>query len=209
MHYYAFGSICRGEITVNSDFDILAITDGVNSNLNASKLSIYSYGRIRSLWSEGNPFAWHLFLEARLLYADDGLDFIASLGEPCIYGRRNADCIKFRNVFIAACGSIQSDPESSIFDLSTIFLAIRNIATCFSFSRDGSPVFSRHSARRLGCYSLDIDFVAYRALERARLLSTRGEGSMLSDLDIAAALKSLPYVRKWMDILVKESRDVE
>jgi predicted nucleotidyltransferase len=67
MHIYAFGSLCRGEVSRNSDVDLLALVDGFDERFNPEIYSIYSYRRIEELWREGNPFAWHLSLESRLV----------------------------------------------------------------------------------------------------------------------------------------------
>ncbi|HHE9539890.1 TPA: nucleotidyltransferase domain-containing protein [Haemophilus influenzae] len=62
MHIYVFGSLCRGELDNKSDIDILIISDEkFGSEYN--KYSVYSYEKIRELWLDGNPFAWHLYLD--------------------------------------------------------------------------------------------------------------------------------------------------
>ena len=60
MHIYAFGSLCRGEVDFGSDVDLLSIIEGPDSRFDPDVFAKYSYDRIRSLWKEGNPFAWHL-----------------------------------------------------------------------------------------------------------------------------------------------------
>ena len=69
MHIYAFGSLCRGEIDIDSDVDLLAIVGGPDRRFNSDTYSVYSYKRIAELWAEGNPFAWHLTYESRMVYA--------------------------------------------------------------------------------------------------------------------------------------------
>lgn len=65
MHIYAFGSICRGDVSPASDVDLLAIVDGYDERFSLDDYSIYSYDRIWEIWNEGNPFAWHLALESK------------------------------------------------------------------------------------------------------------------------------------------------
>ena len=101
MHIYAFGSVCRGEIDYGSDVDLLAIVDDHDGMFDPNIFSIYSYKRIKELWKEGNPFAWHLAKEARLLYSIDYDNFIESLGNPNRYDRTKADCEKFRRPILA------------------------------------------------------------------------------------------------------------
>ncbi|MGL6014245.1 MAG: hypothetical protein ACRC0J_22490, partial [Shewanella oncorhynchi] len=67
---------------MSSDIDMLAIGDGLDSQLNPNDYSIYSYERIFELWERGNPFAWHLYLESKLVYASDEKDYLLELGEP-------------------------------------------------------------------------------------------------------------------------------
>jgi hypothetical protein len=202
MHIYGFGSLCRGEVDLQSDADLLAIVESFDARFDPAAFSIYSYTRLQELWAEGNPFAWHLALESRLLFASDELDFIGALRLPARYTRAGDDCAKFRALFRDAVSGFEKYPSSRIFELSTIFLAVRNIATCFSLGQDMAPVFGRHSARALGLHSLKVDPLVYDLLVRARVLSTRGAGEALSDDDIASAASSFPLIADWMDNLL-------
>ena len=99
MHLYAFGSICRGDLDQLSDVDLLALIDKPDDRLDSNKFSIYSYKRIKELWYAGNPFAWHLWAEGRLLFASDKTDFLKNLGEPLKYNDVLKDCEKFLALF--------------------------------------------------------------------------------------------------------------
>jgi hypothetical protein len=121
MHLYAFGSICRGEILETSDIDLLAIVNGYDERLDPKIYSIYSYKRIREIWSEGNPFAWHLHLEARSLFLSDGVDYLKRLGNPSRYTQCEIDCRKFLQLFFSSKVSLLNSSDSIVFDLSTIF----------------------------------------------------------------------------------------
>src|SRR5438046_580799 len=123
MHIYAFGSLCRGEVDFGSDVDMLAITEGFDSRLDADAFSIYSYKRIRELWKEGNPFAWHLAIEAKPIFASDGRNFIAELGGPASYKRCARDCQKFLCVYERAIAALKSTECIGGFELSAGFLA--------------------------------------------------------------------------------------
>jgi hypothetical protein len=198
VHIYAFGSICRGEVDLLSDIDMLAIVSGHDTSLNPSDYSIYSYTRIRDLWEQGNPFAWHLFLESRLIYSPDNIDFLRSIGEPSIYKSGLSDCEKFHEIFLSAKKSIYNSPLTEIFDLSSVFLGVRNFATCYSLHRNKKPDFSRNSARNLGDQSIPIDDFTYSLLERARVLCTRGIGELLNPAEIDKAKIDLSEVDSWM-----------
>lgn len=199
MHIYAFGSICRGEIDLGSDVDLLACIDGSTGHVDPEKYSIYKYERIQALWNEGNPFAWHLHLESKLLFSPDGSDFLSNLGKPSSYKADVNDCAKFRKLFDRSYQELRQSSNSATFHLSCMFLAIRNFATCHSLSI-GHPIFSRKSPL-LVQPSLNIDPQAFSILTRARLLSTRGFGENITHEEIAIVTKAVAIVPRWMDTL--------
>lgn len=204
MHIYAFGSVCRGEVSPNSDVDLLAIVDGFDGRFDQNAYSIYSYHRINEIWKEGSPFAWHLAMESRLLFSTDGLDLFESLGSPARYLACRTDCEKFFQLFNDAKVSFLQNDASKIFDLSMVFLAIRNFATCFSLGRLQRPNFSRHSALRLGERSLHIATEHYAVFERARILCTRGHGATITDTEAEMAVQEFPAISAWMSGLLSE-----
>lgn len=199
MHIYAFGSICRGEIDRGSDVDLLACVDGPAPQIDTEKYSLYRYERLQALWKEGNPFAWHLHLESKLLFSSDGSDFLNDLGRPASYVGGSDDCAKFQLLFEQSYEAIRQSTNSATFHLSCMFLAIRNFATCHSLSL-GTPIFSRRSPL-LVSPSLDIDSVAFSILTRARLLSTRGYGETIMQNEIITAVKAVAIVPQWMQAL--------
>jgi len=198
VHIYAFGSVCRGEVDASSDIDMLAIVNGYDYRFNPSDYSVYSYERIHDLWEQGNPFAWHLFLESKLVYSQDDIDYLKSIGEPSTYKSGITDCEKFREIFLSAKESIDSSVLTEIFDLSSVFLAVRNFATCYSLHSDIAPDFSRNSARNLSANSIPIDDSTYSLFERARVLCTRGLGEILSPAEIDKAKITLDEIDSWM-----------
>lgn len=203
MHIYAFGSVCRGEVDTFSDVDMLAIVSGLDERFNPKDYSIYSYERINELWKEGNPFAWHLFLESMLVYSPDSNDYLRGLGKPSNYNSGLDDCEKFLEIFISAKNSIETSVLTEIFDLSSVFLSIRNFATCFSLDCDVKPDFSRNSARNLGIHSIPVCDLTYQLLERARVLCTRGTGEILNSEDIKKVKSQLDLIESWMRQMIK------
>jgi predicted nucleotidyltransferase len=204
MHIYAFGSVCRGDVSPGSDVDLLAIVPGFDPRFSPDIYSVYSYERIREIWGEGNPFAWHLSIESKLLYASDQSDFLRSLGRPRPYKRCYQDCEKFFSLFREARESFQTRAETRVFDLSMVFLAIRNFATCFSLGILDKPDFSRSSAVRLANRSLSIPKDAYNILERSRILCTRAIGESITDQEAQIAFEQFPCIEEWLDDLLKE-----
>ncbi len=195
-HLYAFGSICRGEIDQSSDIDLLACLSEPNPGIDSNRFSIYSHKRIRELWAEGNPFAWHLHLESKLLYSSTGEDFINSLGMPAGYSKSVEDCEKFRSLFSESLNSLTTATNSPTFDISCMFLATRNFATCYSLGI-GKPVFSRYSPLLID-ERLSIPKTEFDVYVRARILSTRGYGETLSMSDIGLVKESAHSIVEWM-----------
>ncbi|WP_322106025.1 nucleotidyltransferase domain-containing protein [Paraburkholderia sp. J41] len=202
MHIYAFGSVCRGEIDHGSDVDLLACVNGPSPRIDPQKYSIYRYERLKTIWNEGNPFAWHLHLESKLLFSSDGTDFLDCLGKPAPYRTSLDDCEKFKQLFDRSYQELQTSPNSAVFHLSCMFLAVRNYATCHSLSV-GRPIFSRYSPLMLKP-SLHIDPAAFSILTRARLLSTRGYGENIQPEEVSVAIKAAAVVPSWMETLKSE-----
>jgi hypothetical protein len=198
MHLYAFGSIVRGDVTLGSDVDLLAIVEGRDVRFDPNVFSIYSYRRIRELWQEGNPFAWHLSLEAKLFYSSTGFDLLKELGRPAAYKACKRDCEKFFALFHAASHAIRMGTNSVVFNLSIVFLSIRNFATCYSLGLTSKPNFSRTSALSLGRESIQLTKTNYSVLERARILSTRGFGAPLTQTEAKSALEEFHKIESWM-----------
>lgn len=202
MHIYAFGSVCRGDVIAGSDIDLLAIVEGFDSRFEPEAYSIYSYNRLRDLWQEGNPFAWHLSLESRLIFSSENNDFLKSLDTPSAYKNCKRDCHKFYSLFKEAKESITNGGNSRIFDLSTVFLSIRNIATCYSLEMTAKPDFSRNAALRLEQESLAITNESYDIFLRSRVLCTRGYGASISDQEFRMAISKLDEIEHGMGLLL-------
>ncbi|WP_367153717.1 hypothetical protein [Methylibium sp.] len=203
-HFYAFGSICRGEIDRSSDIDLLACVSSPSEDIDPETFSVYRHDRLRQLWRHGNPFAWHLHLESRLLFSSDGQDFIASLGLPSKYVNGPADCAQFARLFAESRSELLRTLNSATFNLSCMFLATRNFATCYSL-HVGKPCFSRNSPLIVDV-PLAVQKTVFDVLSRARVLSTRGLGSTLSPTDISTVLSAAPIVSDWMSSLLSEVR---
>jgi hypothetical protein len=204
LHIYAFGSVCRGEIDSQSDIDLLAVVDGYDDRFDSSIYSIYSYKRLTELWEEGNPFAWHLASEARIIFSSNGEDFLSQLGLPGAYQKCKEDCQKFYSLYCKAIESISCGSSSLVFELSSIFLAIRNFATCFLLGTRQIRNFSRRSALQMDGQSLKIHPDTFKLLERARILSIRGAGPIINKDDLNSSLEDIYSIKIWMTSLLNE-----
>jgi hypothetical protein len=143
-------------------------------------------------------------MESKLIFASDGIDFLRKLGSPMPYIDGERDCEKFYQLFTESRNSLTANTNSKIFNLSSLFLSIRNIATCYSLS-SLAPVFSRNAA-----FIIDIPTPlrpdSYILLERARILATRGIGEPPTDAEISELLLDLDPIEEWMHKLILKVR---
>ncbi|MCY4303405.1 MAG: hypothetical protein OXC62_01255, partial [Aestuariivita sp.] len=73
-----------------------------------------------------------------------------------------------------------------------------------SIASMSEPTFGRDSARMIGSKSIRISNHTYTTLMRSRLLSTRGSGDDISNLDMNKLLSELDICREWMNNLCME-----
>lgn len=201
MHIYAFGSLCRGEVSKDSDVDLLALVNDKDDRFNSDEYSIYSYDRMSELWHEGNPFAWHLYLESRLIFSDNNMDFLRSMGCPSVYNKYNDDFLKFSSLLKTSLDELLNDTESYIFEMSNIFLSIRNIAICFSLAFMDKPIFSRDAALMIGDKSISIPLDVYSILKKARIMSTRGIGEHISKSEVSKIINFSIAINAWVELM--------
>ncbi|MDQ8994938.1 nucleotidyltransferase domain-containing protein [Acinetobacter soli] len=203
MFIYAFGSICRGEVDFYSDIDLIAISNDQTRilDLDPNKFSIYSQERLIEYWKMGNPFAWHLYYESKLVYSFNEQDLIREWGEPSAYTNGLNDLRKFHNIFLDSKKQIELTKDSFLFDISTIFLSIRNFATCYSLAK-GHINFHRNSALNLGSNSVPISTENYKILEQSRLLATRGLGTFPDDNNSSKLIECFEDIDDWMKLLL-------
>ncbi len=206
-HIYIFGSVVRGEIDQYSDIDLLLISDESIVNIDPNKYSIYSPERIKELYAEGNPFAWHLYYESKLVFSSEQ-DFLVSLGKPSHYSNCKSDLLKFKKLFDESIASINENDFSIIFDLAMIFLAIRNFATCYTLGNYEKPIFSRTTFEKLLDYPLKLDDEIKDLLMMSRICSTRGIEYTIENKSLSLLKLNLGMIENWFnEILVNyESR---
>jgi Nucleotidyltransferase domain len=203
-HLYIFGSMARGDFDCHSDVDLLYVVSGIHAKLDLNKYSIYSHNRLKILWSDGNPFAWHLHSESKLVFSSDGVDFLLSLGIPNKYQNAKSDCLKFVSLLDGANVALQTFSHNcQEFELSTAFLAFRNFASCLALHQ-GRQDFSRNSARNILRDQMPIAIEAYNILEKSKLLCTRGLGENLTKHELKVGIAAIPELLAWMLASVPE-----
>lgn len=205
MEIYAFGSIVRGEIDEYSDVDLLVIKDLKEKipEIDKERFSIYTFERLSQLWEEGNPFSWHLYSESKCLYSENSIPFLKSLGKPNPYINHLNDLNKFHKLFLDSKLSIESNSYSLDFDLSMIFLAIRNFASCFSLGFLKIEEFSRDTALKIGEYSIQINITTYNRLKASRILASRGIGDRVTENELKEIMNEFSTIEKWFNELLK------
>lgn len=205
MEIYAFGSIVRGEIDEYSDIDLLILKDlgEIIPKINKEQFSIYTFQRMTQLWEEGNPFSWHLFSESKCLFSEKSIPFLKSLGKPKPYSNLLNDLNKFHKLFLDSKHSIETNNNSVDFDLSMIFLSIRNFASCFSLDFLRIEEFSRDSALKIGQYSIQINLKTYNRLKESRILATRGIGERITVEELKTIMNEFYAIENWFNKLLK------
>lgn len=207
-HIYIFGSVIRGEIDQYSDIDLLLITDESISNIDTNKYSVYTPNRIKELYIEGNPFAWHLYYESKLVFSLEGEDFLKQLGKPCKYSNCKTDLIKFKTLFDDSKASIKENDFAIVFDFAMMFLALRNFATCYTLDNYERPIFSRLTFEKLNDFPLKLDDEIKEILMMSRISSTRGIEYTIEDKSLTLLESNFDKIENWFnEILVSyESR---
>jgi predicted nucleotidyltransferase len=201
-YIYAFGSICRGEIDAFSDVDLLVINDDLIVNdYVANTFSQYREETIRNLWEEGNPFAWHLYHESKLIFSFNSFDLFRQLGQPNPYKDIKSDFENLIGIFKDAKESLQKDASSAIYDLSIVFLVVRNIATCYELAIKKRFNFSRDSAMNMKEHKLELNYDDYQTIKACRILSTRGKGIEPTDEELNRAVNCIIQIEKWISEL--------
>ena len=204
---YIFGSTVRGEVDQYSDVDLLLITDEKTSDIDPNKYSIYKPSRVKEMFVEGNPFAWHLYYESKLVYSSDK-DFLSTLGIPSLYKDCKLDLMKFKKLFDDSIDSLKTNEYSVTFDLAMIFLAIRNFATCYTLGCYKKPIFSRQSFEKLTDFPLVLDIRLKEMLMMSRISSTRGINYYIGEEDLSLFKSEIGNINKWFNEILEsyESR---
>jgi len=217
LSIYLFGSFSRGEQTPDSDLDLLIITDesrdeaAINdflnlNNLASSDVSIYSYNRLKEYFQQGHLFAWHLFLESKIL---NGLDIISALGEPKKYKDFENDSIQIIELINSIILEIEKkDSASSLnYEAGLLYLSMRNFSHFFSASFLKNYCFSRFTPYQLNQYSiLEVGKTEYEILMRARFSSVRGHAP--EKIKREWLLNTCIKTKTWVNELIRVSHEI-
>ncbi len=203
-YIYIFGSLVRGEIDQYSDTDLLLISNNTLKNVDSNKFSLYTPDRIKELYDEGNPFAWHLYFESKLVYSSSECDFLSQIGKPSDYRNCKNDLLKFKNLFDDSIASIKENDYSLTFDLAMIFLAIRNFATCYTLGCYKRPIFSRLAFEKLDDYPLILDDRIKELLMMSRISSTRGIDYIIKEEYLSLFKLDSARIDEWFNKIMRK-----
>ncbi|WPO84025.1 nucleotidyltransferase domain-containing protein [Chryseobacterium sp. JJR-5R] len=202
---YIFGSLVRGEVDQYSDTDLLLISDNkLFKDVDSDKFSLYTPDRIKELYNEGNPFAWHLYFESKLVYSSSEYDFLSQIGKPSEYKNCKNDLLKFKNLFDESIISIKENNYSLVFDLAMIFLAIRNFATCYTLGCYQRPIFSRLAFEKLDDNYLILDDRIKELLMMSRISSTRGIDYIIKEEYLSLFKLDIERINEWFNKIMRK-----
>ncbi|QGP52609.1 hypothetical protein PsalN5692_04118 (plasmid) [Piscirickettsia salmonis] len=196
--YYVFGSITRGEVTQNSDVDILAIPLIDNSvDRCPSQWSCYSLESIKRMYQEGRLFAWHLFLDSQCIYTPHTAPLLVGLGKPKHYSTAIEDINNLKVILKSALSLLADGTENEIYEIGLVHTCLRDIAMTASWHMNDRPIFSINAPYLIGAVppiSLDV----YIECSKARHSSTRG---IDIDLNVTNIIKNLLIANllDWVD----------
>lgn len=175
MHeFYAFGSLIRGDVTPNSDADILVIPFHAGEKKRyPEKWSVYTRETLLEYFRKGRLFAWHLHLESRCLYTPLNEPWLVTIGTPASYQSARSDIVELKKLLDEALDQIQDKTNSMIYELGLVYTAIRDIAMSASWAVSGRPNFSRNAPYELPILC-PLAPEIYRIAMMARHASTRG-----------------------------------
>ena len=183
-----FGSYGRGDFDAHSDLDLLVVVkdgsgtaseQGIVEALKPAlpkepSVSFYGEKKFRDLFEEGNLFAWHIFLEAKLipgfLHPSD------VFGRPNLYRTAAADIDGLIEILNGVPRWIASNPQNAVFELGILYVCARNIAMSASWHLKMRPDFGRYSPFGLpGPVRFPMSMERYEIAVRCRMASARGE----------------------------------
>lgn len=196
---YAFGSVTRGDVSPNSDVDILVVDDIPYPSNFPRNWSVYSKETISRYYEAGRLFAWHLHLEAVLLHPARGPGFLSALGAPSLYATAADDIAELRALLSSSIEELRHGSPSEVYELGLVYTALRDVAMSASWALLGRPSFSRHAPYEI-CPPCPIPRPAYETAMKSRHASTRGTARPENCKAATDAVLASP-VLEWVDLI--------
>lgn len=202
MWIYVFGSICRGEIDINSDVDTLCICAPNEISLAPNQMQSYSIAFLEEIFKNGDLFAHHLYHESKLIYSSDGDDVIRNIGKPAPYGQWEEDFQSFIDVANFAINEILTKGQT-VFRKGILYMSLRDIAMIYSNIKMKISNFSKYSPYQIDI-PLDVETDEYEALRLCRISSTRGIRNEIIHKELSESC--FIHSRNWVNKVYRWSR---
>jgi hypothetical protein len=180
-----FGSWVRKDNDERSDLDVLVtVLDGSGKTperrivdfvtpLIGGKPSISWYGikKLREMFTQGDLFAWHLFLESKSVGPYPDLQSI--FGRPANYATAMPDIMELYGILGEVSDELRKAPKNAVFEMGILYVCARNIAMSASSKLCPTPHFGRYSPFALPMqFPLTAD--EYELAMSCRMASQRG-----------------------------------
>ncbi|WP_319414706.1 nucleotidyltransferase domain-containing protein [Marispirochaeta aestuarii] len=186
--YYLFGSYARGDYDAQSDLDVLLIKknkeiidDSIKKELSekykkSPSFSIYTQDRLSDYYRKGNLFAWHLFLESKIIKLGDCGDILYRLGAPAKYCNFEKDLQDFYKLLMDIKNNILLGTRSIIFEAGNLYTVMRNMFFLYVFMQKNVFNFSPYYIYNCGCdYRVPIAIKKYKKYKEAKTLRSYGK----------------------------------
>ncbi|RWN11442.1 MAG: nucleotidyltransferase domain-containing protein [Mesorhizobium sp.] len=160
-----FGSWVRRDNDEHSDLDVLVtvmdgsgktpdqeIADFVRPLIGGEpSISWYGVNKLRSMFEQGDLFAWHLFLESKSVGPYPELQAI--FGRPASYATAQTDIMELHGILREVSVELIKAPRNAVFEMGILYVCARNIAMSASDKLCPTPQFGRYSP-----FALPIEF---------------------------------------------------
>jgi hypothetical protein len=199
---YVFGSTVRGEIFSDSDIDVLVVpTEQFTSNDFPPDWSVYSRETLADYYAKGRLFAWHLHLEAQVIYSPLEKPWLKSIGAPAPYKTAASDIAQLGTLLCQSLSEIRAGTPSLVYEMGLIYTALRDIAMSASWTLVGMPCFSRRAPYLLP-RPVPMPEALYQTAMAARHSSTRG-AFIPEGIEVDAAQLVACRLEAWVDNIYK------
>ncbi len=171
--FHSYGSVCRGEPDPGSDVDILVISDRRDRADLPSSWSCYSRRRLRTLFTRGTLFAWHLYLESVPLWPRCA-GYLKKIGPPSPYAAAAREIADLHRILRGAAKELADGTSSPVYEFGLLSLACRDTAMAAFPALQGRFDFSRYAPLHLKTAAFPLSKKQFDYLLACRRATTRG-----------------------------------
>lgn len=210
-----FGSSVRGDTDQNSDVDVLIVVrDGTGKTpeegilqflgsilIGQPSISWYGEKKVAEMFTSGDLFAWHLYLESRPLGAFP--DVASMFGRPSDYSTACHDIFELRSILLGVGKEATSSPHNAVFELGVLYVCARNIAMSATWHLAPTPDFGRYSPFKLPTVPFPLSMGEYELIMACRMASQRGIPPP-AEATQSCALELYEKLAPWADDVLRE-----